>query len=63
MPNYTVKVTYDMGMSPGGEVHKFKARNDKDANKYLKKLEGSWLSMIKRNVHVDKRTLARVVES
>jgi len=61
MPKYRVEVTYDMGMSRGGEMHEFEARNDVRAKEYIKKLKGSWLSLIKRGVSVKEETLSRVI--
>ena len=43
-----------MNFSRGGETVEFKAKNDTEAKKYVKNvLEGSWLSGIKRGVHVE----------
>ena len=54
MPTYFAKVTYDMNFSRGSETIEFEAKNNIEAEKYVKKeLEGSWLSVIKRGVHVE----------
>lgn len=61
MPKYRVNVSYDMGMSGGGETLEFERKNDRAARRYLKKLEGSDLSLIKRGVSVQWNTFSRVV--
>ena len=61
MPKYRVDITYNMGMSQGGETYEFNARNDSDAIKKMEGMEGRMLSLIKRNIHCKKETLSRMV--
>ena len=62
MPRYRVEITYDIGMSGGGETHEFEAKNDKDAKAYIKKHDGDSLSPIKKDVHFDTSTLSKIIE-
>ena len=62
VPKYRVNVQYDMGMGSGGEVLEFERGNNRAARRYLKKLEGSDLSLIKRGVGVLWDTFSRVIE-
>ena len=61
MPTYRVDVSYDMGMSEGGETHVFEATDDEAAKKYIREHEGDSLSHIKRDLRFNEATLARVV--
>lgn len=54
MQTYFVEVTYDMNFSLGREMLEFQEKNDDEAKKYVEQLEDSWLSGIKRNVHVER---------
>ena len=63
MPRYRVEVTYNMGMSRGGETITFEADDDKDAEAYLEQNAGGSLSGIKRGLRFRKETLSRVVGS
>ena len=62
MPQYSVKVTYDMNFSRGSETIHFVAANDEAAKEHLKKIEGTDPSLIKRRLIPQRSTLARVVK-
>lgn len=61
MPTYRVEVTYDMGMSMGGETIQFEAKDDKAAQRWIKRNKGKDLSLIKRDVQFKEGTLSRVL--
>ena len=59
---YRVDITYDMGMSDGGETMNFTACNDEEARGFLKEIEGESVVPNKRDVHVKMETFSRVIE-
>lgn len=62
MPRYRVEVTYDMGMSRGGEVLQFEAADDEVAIQYMDDYSGGNLSLIKRDLQFRRGTLAKCVD-